>query len=294
MSEQVTETATVSSSGSVIPGVHPSGSIQSAIERLGMYRTGDHRYYWNDVGPYYSVTTILDIIHKQALIPWAKRTVAEFAVETYLQGNLDSLIRTKGREAAAAYLASLPDYERNTAASLGTAVHRLADMAARGHQIDGEGFQISEQAQPYVDAFRSFLGRYSASNIVSSEKAVISFSEGYAGTYDFLLMLNGELWLVDVKTSKGLYPETGLQLAAYGNAEYIILPNDPRLYDMPHVDRYGVLHLRPDKYAQGWRFVEYQVTEHDYRAFLAARDLWAWRKEDRFRQTDQITVPVPA
>ena len=91
----------------------------------------------------------------------------------------------------------------------------------------------------------AFLDRYSRSAFVSTEKAVWSLN-GYGGTYDLLMMIDGELWLIDIKTGKGLYPEFALQLAAYRWADYIILPGDPTTYDMPNVDSTGVLHLRPE------------------------------------------------
>jgi len=142
---------------------------------------------------------------------------------------------------------------------------------------------VDESTQTYLDAFQGFLERYSASSIASSEKAVMSFTDGYAGTYDLLMTIDDQLWLIDIKTSKGVYPEYGLQLAAYGHAEHIVLPGDPTLYEMPKVDRYGVLHLRPDKYpVEGWRLIEFAVSDRDYIAFLAALELFQWRKEGRF------------
>jgi hypothetical protein len=143
---------------------------------------------------------------------------------------------------------------------------------------------VQPEARPYLEAFRSFLGRYSASAIVSSEKAVFGF--GYAGTYDLLMRIDGELWLIDIKTSKGYYPEYGLQLAAYSRARYIGLEGDPTQYPMPQVQRTGILHLRPDQYPDtGWRLVEYPVTDRDYVAFLGALELWQWKSERRFSKS---------
>lgn len=250
----------------------------------GLHMTEDHRYYFGEQGPIPSVTTILGVLDKPALPTWAKNTVAKFAVEKALSGELATMLAEVGAEATAKYLASLPDYQRDAAATVGSGVHLLADMASRTAQDGSGGFEVPEEYRTYVAAFRDFLSHYSASGkIVSSEKAVISFGDQYAGTYDLLMQIDGELWLIDIKTSKGIYAETGLQLVAYGYAEHIVLPNDPTLYPMPKVAHYGVLHLRPDKYPiQGWRLVEYGVSERDYVAFLAARELYAWKQERRF------------
>jgi hypothetical protein len=46
-----------------------------------------------------------------------------------------------------------------------------------------------------------------------------------------------------------------------------------------------VLHLRPDAYPQdGYKLIEYPVTEREYFSFISALDLYEWRKEDRFNK----------
>lgn len=250
----------------------------------GLHMTADHWYTFGEQGPYPSVTKVLGILDKPALVPWAKRTVAEYAVAQHASGELATLIADKGHVEAAKHLAALPDYQRDAAATVGSGVHLLADMATRGAESDAVTPLVPKEYLPYLAAFRDFLTAHSGSQVVSSEKAVISFGDQYAGTYDLLMQIEGQLWLIDIKTSKGIYAETGLQLVAYGYAEHIVLPNDPTLYPMPHVDRYAVLHLRPDKIAApGWRLVEYGVGERDYVAFLAARELFAWKQEGRFK-----------
>src|SRR5687767_222817 len=43
----------------------------------GLFMTSDHRYYFNGIGPYPSVTTILDIMSKPALITWKAKEAAK-------------------------------------------------------------------------------------------------------------------------------------------------------------------------------------------------------------------------
>lgn len=284
----------------VLTGVTPLGSSEpeqnttadpwASIPKIGAYRTADHRYFWNGQGPYPSVTTILKILDKPALVQWAKRNVAETAV--LKMEELTARVLKDGNEEAIRWLVSLPDYQRDIAATLGTNVHALADMESRA-----EAFEVSEQEKPYLEAFRNFLTWLEAHGgvIVSSEKMVYS-SEGYCGTYDLLIRFpdtcpfrvldEGCHWqglaCIDVKTSKGYYPEYALQLVGYGRADAIILPNDPTPYPMPKLQRYGVLHLRPDQYTEGWRLIQYPVTDRDYLAFLAALELSKWKEEGRF------------
>lgn len=274
----------------------------------GAFMTPDHRYYFNREGPAPSVTTVLDVISKPALMTYKAKETAKalmHADATVLAGmSEDEQILWALKEG---------DKARDQAASLGSSVHLLADIEGMGSGASRtglEGFQVSDDTKPYLEAYRAFLDRYSASSIVSSEHMVWS-ANGYAGTYDLLMMLpsverfyvSGEpmpdskqpqqLWLIDIKTAKsGPYPEWGLQLAGYRWADSIILPGDPNPYPMPEIQRTGVLHLRPDLYRDtGWRLIEYPTTwEKDYVAFLAAVELHKWKSEGRFTKS-QLSKP---
>ena len=259
------------------PGAEAQVGTNANLPGTGMSMSTDHFYWFNGTGPVPSVTKILSIVDKgYGLLAWGKRTVADTAI-TYAE-HLPQIIDAIGPSEAARWLASLPDQEKGAAAKRGTDLHRYADMAARGVQIDSKGLALPPEYIPYLDAFSGYLARYGASSIVSSEKAIWS-DDGYAGTYDLLQLIDNELWLIDIKTSKGIYPEFRLQLAGYGFADAIILPDDPNRYPMPEIKRYGILHLRPDLYTDtGYRLVEQVVGEREYVAFLAAKNLYDWRE----------------
>jgi hypothetical protein len=244
------------------------------MNTIGLLRTDRHDYYWNDgettVGPMPGVTGVLRIIDKPAIATWAKTETAKCAIRNW--DMLEKMISTGGSDAAVAWLSRIPDYQKDTAGKLGSAVHRLAEMASREQDI-----VTTPEELPFIEAYRRFLSDYNP-KLVSLEKGIINLRLGYGGTYDLLLRLDGELWLVDLKTSKGAYAETALQLAAYGNAEFIGLPNDPKPYPMPHIDRYAVLHLRPDAYPEGYRLIEFRVGQPEWRAFQAALELSRWSR----------------
>lgn len=277
MTQTTNEPAAFAASSPVIPTGIPETSQREAS--TGLFMSQDHRYWHNGKGPLPSVTTILRVLDKPALSNWYKRQVAEAAV--------NRLDEWQSMTDPVKWLMGMPDATRDTAASIGSSVHLLADMA--GRSPDGLGaFEIPEGTQTYLAAFRDFLGHSGGSQaIVSSEKAVLNLSEGFAGTFDLLMQIRDELWLLDVKSGKGVYPDYALQLAAYGMAEHIALEGDPTLYPFPEPKRYGVLHLRPDKYEQGWRLIEYQITDRERLAFLAALELWRWMAE----RSPRIQVP---
>jgi hypothetical protein len=255
----------------------------------GLVMSQDHRYWFNGEGPRPSVTTVLEVLSKPALVYWKGQEVARaiYRDSKAFFGQAWDV----GEDQAIKWAMGKADEQRDRAAKLGSSIHLLADMVSRPSEKAVEGFQVSDEEKPYLEAWKRFTAFLEAqgASIVSSEHAV--WGEGYAGTYDLILSMDNALWMVDIKTSKGIYPEYALQLAAYGHAAGIILPNDPKLYPMPKIDRYAVLHLRPDAYPQdGYKLIEYPVTEREYFSFISALDLYEWRKEDRFNKATLLST----
>lgn len=253
------------------------------VPQVGLFRNGNHQYFWNGKGPYPGVTTVIRALDKPAIIEWAKRETARCAVENY--DFVAGLIERGGPKAAQAWLASIPDYVRDAAGDLGSAVHAKAEQISRSDVAT----IVPDEQVPYVNAYRQFLADYQP-DFKSLERYV--FSElGYGGTYDWLARINGQMVLGDTKTSKDVYPETSMQLAALGNADWIGLPNDPKQYRIPKIDRYAVLHIRPDKYARGYRLIDFRVGSDEYEAFLACLRLTTWKATNRAVIGE--TVPMP-
>lgn len=258
-----------------------TGTLQQTVKPVGVHMTEDHRYYWNGEGPLPSVTTVLKVMDKPAVTAWVARETAKAAWR-----NPVNLLNPGTEAEYVNFLLAQPKEVTDVAAKLGSSIHLLADSVGRD-RTPATALAVPDEAIPYLEGFRGFLAFLEAHRgiVVSSEKAVIS-RYGYGGTYDLLLQYEDALWLVDLKTGRGYYPDFALQLAAYGMADFIALPGDPTEYPMPRVERYGILHLRPDQYPDtGWRLVEYPITDRDQRAFLAALDLYQWTKEGRFTKS---------
>jgi len=263
------------------------GTLEGAAERLaevvkpvGAYRTLDHRYYWNGRGPLTSVTTALDVIHREALQQHKQREAVAAMFHAFDNGWVDD---PTYEDEWIAWAKAQPQLAFEDAGKRGTLVHLIAEMMGSDGSLP-TGFEIAPWQIPYANAWKAFRSWLSASQgqILSSEHQVYNLADGYAGTYDLIFELNDQVWLADVKTSKGYYPEYGLQLAAYGRAQFVGLEGDPTQYALPHIDRYAVVHLRPELYRDGWALVEYPITGRDYIAFLACLDLYQWQGERRF------------
>ena len=251
---------------------------------LGLTRTAAHVYSWNDgttaVTGLPSVTTVIKVLDKSGpLVGWAKRETAACAVR-----NLDMLVRMReagGDAAAVNWLKTIPDYQRDSAADMGSRVHRLVEQIATGTEPEA-----TDAEAPFVAAYRAFLAAYRP-RFLAVEEMVVSLRHGYGGTLDAIAVIGGARWLIDVKTGAGVYPETALQLAAYAAADFIGRPGVPQRFRLPRATRFGVVHVRPE----GARLVEFHVDRRTLAAFLEARRLYGWQ-QGAGRSVMGDTVPV--
>lgn len=241
----------------------------SKIVKVGLTRDAKHNYYLDGTGPMPSVTGILKIVDKSGpLVGWAKRITAEAAVDH--RGELDEWVNLGGRDGAVGLLTRAATQITEKAATNGSEIHALAEAITLGHEVT-----VTEEQSPFVDAYRQWRADF-APSFLAAEEMVCSLEHGYAGTLDAIVEMAGEVWMLDYKTSKGVYPETALQLAAYGHAEFIGRAGDPTRYAIPAIDHYGVLHLRPE----GYELVPFDVTGA-FAAFLSAKRLLDWKERQK-------------
>jgi hypothetical protein len=232
---------------------------------VGLVRDARHRYSWNGGPLYPSVTTILGVKDKPALVGWAKRETAACAVR-----NLDVLtrmVRSGGAGAAVDWLKRIPDYQRDVSADLGTQVHAAAEAIARGGPVTA-----GDDLGPFIEAYRRDFLEVFAPRFIALEAMVCSQRYEYGGTADAFAEIDGEIWLIDYKSGAGVYPDTALQLAGLARAQFIGFPGDPIQYPVPAATRFGVLHIRPE----GARLLPVVVDRATVAAFLDARRLFEW------------------
>ena len=243
---------------------------------IGLSRDERHGYRWSDgitaTETLPSVTTIMGVLDKSGpLIGWAQRIVAEAAVDN--AGMLPQWLEIGGRDGAISLLKKAATTKRDVAADIGTRVHALAESVARGIPVE-----LTEQERPYLSAYQRFLDEWQP-RYLAAEEMVVSLVHGYGGTFDAIVEMAGDTWMLDTKTSKGTYPETALQLAAYAGADFIGRPGDSQRYSIPPCTAFGVLHLRPDN-GGVYEVIPYDVTPYTFSAFLWARRLYEWRETE--------------
>jgi len=243
----------------------PGGSGAGPVTKVGLVRDARHRYSWNGGPLYPSVTTILGIKDKPALVGWAKRETAACAVRNL--DVLERMVKNGGAQAAVDWLKRIPDHARDASADLGTAVHAAAEAIARGETVP-----IAEEVGPFIAAYRRDFLEVFRPRFLAVEAMVCSERYEYGGTADAFAEIDGEIWLLDYKTGAGVYPDTALQLAGLARAQFIGYPGDPTQYPVPFATRFGVLHIRPE----GARLLPVVVNRETVAAFLDARRLYGW------------------
>ncbi len=117
----------------------------------------------------------------------------------------------QGKAAQRGEINSLYD-KRDQAADLGTQVHDLVEKHIKGEDVSLDGLD-----EKVVSGYSAYIKWESMTNLKIIEQEIPLVSERYqfGGTPDGIGMINGELCLVDWKTSSGIYPDYLIQLAAY-------------------------------------------------------------------------------
>lgn len=205
------------------------------------------------------VTTALKGIPKDALVPWAAKEVATYVVDNIY--DVKRMLDSGGKYPTIDFLKGIPNQRRDTAAVRGTRVHALAEQYIRGEEVE-----VPDDVLAYVEGYAAFINDWSPVS-VHEELVVASRKHGYAGTLDSIQDLPGVgRALVDYKTSRGVYGEVALQVAAYRYAD-VYLDADGKEQPMIPVEATLVLHIQPGAYD----LIPLQADESTFERYLTAQ-----------------------
>ena len=155
----------------------------------------------------------------------------------------------------------------------GALIHDFAEASDNGNTPDIG--TVPGAIRGFAQAFLKFQ-KDIAPKLIMNEQRVANFTHGYAGRLDRIYDIKGELWLVDYKTSKDYYPEMGLQLAAYKNAEFTFKLGG-EYTPMPKVARTAIVLL-----GENGNYTLKEVDE-PLSVFLALHDVWLWLNKERLK-----------
>jgi len=206
------------------------------------------------------VTTIID-----SQLGWNKRILIAWARRTALAGED-------------------PDKVLSQAGDIGIIVHALIEAHVK-NQIEKQPYKyiahLKEFSQVDIDkaetAFLAFLDweKHNQLRYIASEKQVISETYRYGGTIDILAEKEGELWLIDPKSSKSIYSEFIIQVVAYRKAYEEQTP----MRDNWRIKECHLLHLGKEN----GEFSDHKISDTQqelaWQAFLYCRKLYDIHKK---------------
>ncbi len=204
----------------------------------------DRRVYKRGEGVYYpSVTTILQYMPKNKFFETWMKDVGH---------NADLIMRKAGKE--------------------GTQVHEAAEDLVEGKEVswmdDYGRAKYSQLVWEMILKFADFWKSHKP-ELISSEQFVWSDEHKFAGTADIVCKMNGEVWLIDIKTSNSIHKSYDLQLASYAKG----LEESRGI----KIDRTAILWLKaqsrgPSKQkkviqGKGWKLLQIDEIEKNFELF---------------------------
>jgi len=224
-------------------------------------------FYEVDGEQYARVSTILGQLEKPALIPWAVGQAIEYVKKNY---NLAEPLEAVLERAKTEYRSVAAD-----AADIGSEIHGLIENYIK-NGVDPRG-----KMRPEVEnGFLAFLEWEQTHGVkwLASEKTVYDSGLCVAGTVDAIAEIDGRKYLIDFKSSKAVYDEYKLQVAAY-----------LKMYENEHDFLEGAGILRLDKETGIPEWVDFQKKnwrdefQRLWQAFSSLADFWYFSKNRRIK-----------
>lgn len=298
---------------------------------------GDRFYPWAGETFWSVTTLIDGGVPKYGLPPWYARTTAELAyadleatgpyagahpalrrwtrngrrelLEAKAAGGLTSVDPSKltDRDLAIRWLVNEPGRLRDKAGATGIAVHDEAETVVLRLALDSteayaKGLDVPDWPGlgGYREGFVNWLLDWRPL-FDATEATIFSRAQAYAGTFDAIVRVSiaGVLrrLLLDYKSGRQIYPEAGMQIAAYRRGEFIGGPDGVTEIPMIPTDDGAVLHLKPKPTRAAPRGYVFRLVRTDdavYRAFLFAREGYRWGREtSRTVVLDPLIAPPP-
>jgi hypothetical protein len=156
----------------------------------------------------------LKVLDTPGLTIWKLKTIAEqFSLRP-------DLVMLAGDEATRYEAVKQALNSSNQKSNIGTSIHRYTELFDMG-QLDWN--LLPAPCRPWLEHYmeaRDSVGW----KVVETECSIYNHTAGYAGTADRFLEIDGEVFIVDLKTGKDVYADMALQLCMYTNGEGIFEP----------------------------------------------------------------------
>lgn len=199
----------------VIEAVLYNGSVKVKFLGPTPEKPNRHLYYVNGKQKT-GVTTLLGIKDKsRPLVIWATGLAEDYLTDLVTKGK-------KITEEDIYTACGLHEVRKQEAADIGTEIHDWAERYIR-HKLKEDGAEMPEmpdkkEVQIGVNAFLDWEKEHKV-KFVTTERVVYSKKHDFIGKMDIEAIIDGDLCLVDLKSSNGLYNSVCMQTAAYAKAD---------------------------------------------------------------------------
>lgn len=224
------------------------------------------------------VSSIVDMLPKGALTPWASRLAAEWAV-----GNLDEvheiLEEPDGKKKAIDRIKGASTRYAESAAKEGTTVHHYAEEIARAVQQNTKpkADRMPQGIMPYLKNYVRFLKEFDVEPVLL-ETVIWNEEIGYAGRIDMacrLRSIDNSIVIVDTKSgASGVWDSVSLQQTAYRYAESWWNEETDVLEPMPEIAGAYALWLRPE----GFALIPVETSQTELDQFKRLRGTLEWKR----------------
>jgi hypothetical protein len=168
------------------------------------------------------------------------------------------------------YLTAQPDWKTSQqvlkeAGKRGSNVHDGTELLEQGRTLLRDSYTLEEWQM--LECFVRWYQEHEP-KIIQSEVSVVSDKLKTGGTIDRVYDINGEIILLDIKTSGAIYENYWAQTGAYAK---IFEENK----NNPLIDKTAILRLAPRK-KSGYEYVTHGVKDfkEDFKIFEATKKLW--------------------
>lgn len=202
------------------------------------------------------ITTILGVIAKPQLINWAAGQAVEYVSKEWKP---DFAYRKEVIEQVLSDAKKAHTKKKEAAADIGTLVH----SACEGWIKEKKEPELDEQGMKMFNNFKKWAEDNKV-KFLESEKHLYSEKMFLAGIVDGVVEIDGQTWIMDIKTSSGIYSDAFFQMAGYHILwEEMMLPNKITGYIVVNLQKSG-------------EFLEKRMVSIDdsKKAFLAAYDIY--------------------
>jgi len=152
----------------------------------------------------------------------------------------------------------------------GSKVHQAIALLIEGETVNiddkltnpttGEEEELTPEEYECIMSFVDWHKEQKDIKYLAHEEVVYNIKYKYAGTLDIRCQIDGQLYIIDIKTSQNIWPSHEIQLSAYYHTDNIGTPH-----------KLAILQVGYRRNKKKFKFTE---IPDQYELFLAARTIW--------------------